>query len=119
MSHNIPELVELVLFSGLHCCVLFLLSFIVVFLRFIVVASQLVLILEYAPGVELFDAILSKNSFTEEEARPVFVQVFLTVVFNTVVVVMELWRIANLFFVDCTHGRTHQSFRSTLVLPYE
>lgn len=33
------------------------------------------LVLEYAPGVELFDAILSKNSFSEEEARPVFVQV--------------------------------------------
>ncbi|CAM9364671.1 unnamed protein product, partial [Sphacelaria rigidula] len=37
--------------------------------------EQLVLVLEYAPGVELFDAILSKNSFSEEEARPVFVQV--------------------------------------------
>ena len=36
---------------------------------------QLVLVLEFAPGVELFDAILSKKSFTEEEARPVFVQV--------------------------------------------
>lgn len=36
---------------------------------------QLVLILEYAPGVELFDAILSKTSFSEDEARPVFVQV--------------------------------------------
>lgn len=32
------------------------------------------LILEYAPGVELFDAILSKASFSEDEARPVFVQ---------------------------------------------
>lgn len=32
------------------------------------------LILEYAPGVELFDAILSKSSFSEDEARPVFVQ---------------------------------------------
>ncbi|CAN0002837.1 unnamed protein product, partial [Ectocarpus sp. 12 AP-2014] len=37
--------------------------------------EQLVLILEYAPGVELFDAILSKTSFSENEARPVFVQV--------------------------------------------
>ncbi|CAM9598601.1 unnamed protein product [Ectocarpus sp. 13 AM-2016] len=37
--------------------------------------EQLVLILEYAPGVELFDAILSKTSFSESEARPVFVQV--------------------------------------------
>ncbi|CBJ28057.1 calcium/ calmodulin-dependent protein kinase 1 [Ectocarpus siliculosus] len=37
--------------------------------------EQLVLILEYAPGVELFDAILSKASFSESEARPVFVQV--------------------------------------------
>ncbi|CAN0432550.1 unnamed protein product, partial [Laminaria digitata] len=36
--------------------------------------EQLVLVLEYAPGVELFDAILSKSSFTEEEARPVFLQ---------------------------------------------
>ncbi|CAM9227987.1 unnamed protein product [Ectocarpus sp. 12 AP-2014] len=36
--------------------------------------EQLVLILEYAPGVELFDAILSKTSFSENEARPVFVQ---------------------------------------------
>ncbi|CAM9189192.1 unnamed protein product, partial [Hapterophycus canaliculatus] len=35
--------------------------------------EQLVLILEYAPGVELFDAILSKTKFSEEEARPVFV----------------------------------------------
>lgn len=33
------------------------------------------LVLEYAPGVELFDAILSKSSFSEDEARPVFVQV--------------------------------------------
>lgn len=31
--------------------------------------------LEFAPGVELFDAILSKSGFSEEEARPVFVQV--------------------------------------------
>lgn len=37
--------------------------------------QKLVLVLEYAPGVELFDAILSKTSFSEEEARPVFVQV--------------------------------------------
>lgn len=37
--------------------------------------KKLVLVLEYAPGVELFDAILSKTSFSEEEARPVFVQV--------------------------------------------
>ncbi|CAM9489558.1 unnamed protein product [Ectocarpus sp. 4 AP-2014] len=37
--------------------------------------EQLVLILEYAPGVELFDAILAKTNFSESEARPVFVQV--------------------------------------------
>lgn len=35
---------------------------------------QLVLVLEYAAGVELFDAILSKTKFSEDEARPVFVQ---------------------------------------------
>lgn len=35
---------------------------------------KLVLVLEYAPGVELFDAILSKTKFSEDEARPVFVQ---------------------------------------------
>lgn len=44
---------------------------------------QLVLILEYAPGVELFDAILSKTSFSEDEARPVFVQVRYPRVRNT------------------------------------
>ncbi|CAN0113362.1 unnamed protein product, partial [Phaeothamnion confervicola] len=37
--------------------------------------DQLILVLEYAPGVELFDAILAKNRYTEDEARPIFVQV--------------------------------------------
>lgn len=43
------------------------------------------LILEYAPGVELFDAILSKASFSEDEARPVFVQVIKTAIVRVLV----------------------------------
>ena len=39
--------------------------------------DQLVLVLEYAHGVELFDAILAKQRFSEAEARPIFVQVML------------------------------------------
>ncbi|EWM21146.1 protein serine threonine kinase [Nannochloropsis gaditana] len=38
-------------------------------------ASTLVLVLEYARGTELFDSILQKKRYTEEEARPIFVQV--------------------------------------------
>jgi serine/threonine protein kinase len=38
-------------------------------------SEQLIMVLEYAPGVELFDAIISKKRFTEDEARPIFVQV--------------------------------------------
>jgi serine/threonine protein kinase len=38
-------------------------------------ADQLVLVLEYAHGVELFDAILARQRFSESEARPIFVQV--------------------------------------------
>ena len=38
-------------------------------------ADQLLMVLEYCPGQELFDVILSKKSFTEVEAKPIFVQI--------------------------------------------
>ena len=37
--------------------------------------DQLLMVLEYAPGLELFDVILNRQFFTEEDARPVFAQV--------------------------------------------
>ncbi|KAG5181297.1 putative death-associated protein kinase, partial [Tribonema minus] len=37
--------------------------------------DQLVLVLEYARGVELFDAILTRGRYTEDDARPIFLQV--------------------------------------------
>lgn len=37
--------------------------------------NSLYMIMEYCPGKELFDVILAKNSFSEMEARPVFVQI--------------------------------------------
>eukprot|EP00611_Tribonema_gayanum_P024373 TRINITY_DN5359_c0_g1_i1.p2 TRINITY_DN5359_c0_g1~~TRINITY_DN5359_c0_g1_i1.p2 ORF type:complete len:193 (-),score=57.48 TRINITY_DN5359_c0_g1_i1:562-1140(-) len=36
--------------------------------------DQLVLVLEYASGVELFDAILARGRYAEDEARPIFLQ---------------------------------------------
>ena len=38
-------------------------------------ADQLLMVLEYCPGQELFDVILSKQSFSEQDARPIFVQI--------------------------------------------
>lgn len=63
----------------LACCVPLFATFCISrvvfsFLGQICSVPQLVLVLEYAPGVELFDAILSKKKFSEDEARPVFVQ---------------------------------------------
>lgn len=40
-------------------------------------ADKFYLIMEYCPGKELFDVILQKSSFSETEARPVFLQVSL------------------------------------------
>ena len=38
-------------------------------------SEQLLLVLEYAPGKELFDVILAKNSLPEPYARIIFAQV--------------------------------------------
>lgn len=37
--------------------------------------DSLLLVMELVPGVELFDSILSKSRYTEDEARPVFIQI--------------------------------------------
>lgn len=37
--------------------------------------QTLMLVLEYARGTELFDAILQKTRYPEQEARPIFEQV--------------------------------------------
>jgi serine/threonine protein kinase len=37
--------------------------------------EKLMMVMEYAPGPELFDVILSRKYFTEVDARPIFVQV--------------------------------------------
>ncbi|KAG5177916.1 kinase-like domain-containing protein, partial [Tribonema minus] len=37
--------------------------------------DQLILVLEFAQGVELFDAILARKRYSEDDARPVFLQV--------------------------------------------
>ena len=38
-------------------------------------AEALQLVMELAPGIELFDAILARQRFSEDEARPVFSQI--------------------------------------------
>lgn len=37
--------------------------------------DQLMVVMEYAPGDELFDVILARKYFTEEDARPIFQQI--------------------------------------------
>lgn len=37
--------------------------------------STLMLVLEYARGTELFDSILQKKRYAEQEARPIFEQI--------------------------------------------
>jgi len=37
--------------------------------------EKLMMVMEYAPGPELFDVILARKYFTEEDAQPVFAQV--------------------------------------------
>ena len=38
-------------------------------------ADQLMMIMEYCPGDELFDVILARKFFSEEDAKPVFAQI--------------------------------------------
>ena len=38
-------------------------------------ADQLMMIMEYCPGDELFDVILARKFFMEEDAKPVFAQI--------------------------------------------
>jgi len=38
-------------------------------------SSTIMLVLEFAQGTELFDSILQKKRYTEQEARPVFEQI--------------------------------------------
>ena len=38
-------------------------------------ADQLMVVMEYAPGKELFDVILAKKHMSEEDAKPLFSQV--------------------------------------------
>lgn len=37
--------------------------------------DQLFVVMEFAPGYELFDAILSRGHFSEEDAKPIFAQI--------------------------------------------
>ncbi|CAM9223814.1 unnamed protein product [Chrysoparadoxa australica] len=37
--------------------------------------EKLILVMEYMPGVELFDAILAKQRYSEAEAKPIFLQI--------------------------------------------
>ena len=48
-------------------------------------ADQLLLVMEYAPGKELFDVILAKKSLPEIEARPIFAQVMLLIYMHNIV----------------------------------
>lgn len=47
---------------------------IIKFIEVFETANELYLIMEFCPGKELFDVILSKSCFSEDEARPVFAQ---------------------------------------------
>ena len=38
-------------------------------------ADQLMMVMEYCPGDELFDVILARKFFSEEDAKPVFSQI--------------------------------------------
>jgi serine/threonine protein kinase len=38
-------------------------------------ADQLMMVMEYCPGDELFDVILARKFFSEEDAKPVFAQI--------------------------------------------
>ena len=38
-------------------------------------ADDILLVMEFANGVELFDSILSRDHYSEEDARPVFTQI--------------------------------------------
>ena len=38
-------------------------------------SDQLMMIMEYCPGDELFDVILARKFFSEEDAKPVFAQI--------------------------------------------
>lgn len=44
-------------------------------------AQTLMLVLEYAKGTELFDSILQKKRYNEEEARSIFEQVALALAY--------------------------------------
>ena len=37
--------------------------------------DQLMMVMEYCPGQELFDVILARRYFTEQDARPIFGQI--------------------------------------------
>jgi calcium/calmodulin-dependent protein kinase I len=37
--------------------------------------DQLIVVMEFAPGYELFDSILARGFYTEDDARPIFVQI--------------------------------------------
>ena len=38
-------------------------------------ADQLMMIMEYCPGDELFDVILARKFFSEDDAKPIFAQI--------------------------------------------
>lgn len=38
-------------------------------------SHYLMLVMEFIPGVELFDAILAKSKYPEDEAKPIFRQI--------------------------------------------
>lgn len=38
-------------------------------------SDQLMMVMEYCPGEELFDVILAKNFLSERDAKPIFAQI--------------------------------------------
>jgi serine/threonine protein kinase len=53
---------------------------IVQFIEFFETPDEFYMVLEFCPGKELFDVILSKQSLSETDARPIFYQVVLVLV---------------------------------------